>query len=89
MEQDFAVAYRIVLYDRRIRKTVGLQAQLFTLTVITLIKIDVENVTVQYVCFCDACIGRLYCIHYFEPVYHTIRKKETNKELFVVIGCLL
>jgi hypothetical protein len=89
MKQDFAVAYRIVLDHRRFREAVGLQVQLCTLAVVTLVKIDVEDTTVQYVCFGEAGIGFLYCIHYFEPVCHAVRQKETDKEFFFVIGCLL
>ena len=54
----------------------------------TRVKITLDAI-VQYVCFCDACIGLFYCTHYFEPVYHPIRKKETDKKFIVVIGCLL
>lgn len=83
MEQDFAVAYRVILDDGGFRKAVGLQTQLFAFTVVTLVKVDVGDTAVEGVRPSLAGIGLLHDVDYFKPACHFFREEEADDKISV------
>lgn len=78
MQDHLAAASRIVVDDAFLCKAIGYKAQFFALTVVTLVKVDMQNLGVKYVQFMRrlviVCLFHAYDI---EPVQNAFRKEET------------
>ena len=66
--------------DALLCKAICYEAQLFALTVVTLVKVDVQNLRVKYVQFMGwLVIVGLFHAYYVEPVQNAFRKEETGQ----------
>ena len=80
MQDHLAAAGRIVVDDAFLSKAISYESKLFTLTVVTLVKVDVQNLGVKYVqLMCWLVIIGLFHAHHVKPVKNTLRKEETRQ----------
>ena len=78
MQDHLATASRIVVDDAFLSKAISYEAQFFALTVVTLVKVDVQNLGVKYVQLMGwLVIVSLFHAHNIEPVENAFWKEET------------
>ena len=80
MQDHLAAAGRIVVDDAFLSKAISYEAKLFALTVVTLVKVDVQNLGVKYVQFMGwLVIVGLFHAHNIEPLENAFREEETRQ----------
>ena len=80
MQDHLAAAGRIVVDNAFLSKAISYEAKFFPLTVVTLVKVDVQNLGVKYVqLMCWLVIIGLFHAHHVKPVKNTLRKEETRQ----------
>ena len=80
MQDHLAAAGRVVVDDAFLSKTISYESKFFALTVVTLVKVDVQILGVNYVQLMSwlviICLFHTYNI---EPVKYAFRKEETGQ----------
>ena len=80
MQDHLAAAGRIVVHNALLSKAISYEAQLLPLTVIALVKVDMQNLGVKYIQFMGwLVIVGLFHAYYVEPVQNAFRKEETGQ----------
>ena len=80
MQDHLAAAGRIVVDNAFLSKAISYEAKLFTLTVVTLVKVDVQNLGVKYVQLMGwLVIVGFFHAYYIEPVENAFRKEKTGQ----------
>ena len=80
MQDHLAAAGRIVVHNALLSKAISYEAQLLPLTVIALVKVDMQNLGVKYVQFMGGLvIVALFHTHNIEPLQNTFWKKKTGQ----------
>ena len=80
MQDHLAAAGRIVVDDAFLCKAISYEAQILALTVVTLVKVDVQNLRVKYVQLMGwLVIVGLFHVYDVEPVENAFRKEETGQ----------
>lgn len=80
MQDHLATTGRIVVDDTFLSKAISYEAKFLALAVVTLVKVDVQNLGVKYVQF----MGWLIIVCFFhaydiEPVEYAFRKEKTDQ----------
>ena len=80
MQDHLAAAGRIVVDDAFLSKAIRYKAQVFALTVVTLVKVDMQNLGVKYVQLMGwLVIVALFHTYNIEPVENAFWKEETRQ----------
>ena len=80
MQDHLAAAGRIVVDDAFLSKAISYEAQFFALAVVTLVKVDVQDLGVKYVQLMGwLVIVSLFHAYNIEPVENAFRKEETGQ----------
>ena len=80
MQDHLAATGWIVVDDAFLSKAISYEFMLFTLTVVTLVKVDVQNLGVKYVQFMSwLVIVGLFHAYNIKPVENAFRKEETGQ----------